>query len=472
LPELLVGLALGMILIGIVVFVWLQAGEIFNTTVSKIEAHVRLRIALDAFERDASNMDRTTEMDFFDDADGDGHKDPGEGRVTVGGQDLWRPAHPDLGDPLWSGGTTPLDEFDGDPGAGGQLSMIAGFSGAATYVFAPVILSPQPVTYERLAFTDGQAFFRDQAYFRSHAPVDGSNRTSLVHYRLVQQAAGRPAQLRRRVWYRDANGDVVRPNPASGAPGTDRFGLLVDGLLELKVGFFLRESPAGDAGQWYHAAQPSGGYGDDAHRALVEGDESRFIPARGTGAKGYADAISPQHANQGQFGGRNAVAFVYRGCGRLELDDEGQVVLRPLAAAPDADLTSIASGGGYDAGMTFPGAGPGSIVCLSEPTDDDGTSAPNGYRTAADYVANSRPDPFPQKHFVVDRRRDSDGAIVLREGVAMDWLERNWLGSGDTSFNVRYRVGFIPGALSVRVACEDPRNKRILRVERVVRLVR
>ena len=56
-----VRLSVAAILLGVVVFVWIQSNKIFTVTVNRLETYQRLRNVLDVMERDLANTKRTVD---------------------------------------------------------------------------------------------------------------------------------------------------------------------------------------------------------------------------------------------------------------------------------------------------------------------------------------------------------------------------------------------------------------------------
>jgi hypothetical protein len=248
--ELLVAMALGTILIGVVAFVWLQAQRIFSTSINRLETYQRLRTILDVMERDLANTTRSVDMEFFVDSDPDGPGGPKEpnGHYEVGddqimqvdGKDFRQPRDPQ--DPLLIAGE---EEFG-----------IAGFPPVPTvppgasegYLFGGVVLSPPPYMIGA-GYTDNRAYWRDEVYVRSFAMVEGENKAALVHYRLVQTADGRSA-LRRRIWYLDGDFKI--------APETDVTTILAHGIADLKAASKRARRATGSGTTSVTRARPGG----------------------------------------------------------------------------------------------------------------------------------------------------------------------------------------------------------------------
>ncbi len=516
LVELLVAVTLGMILIGVVTFVWLQSNKIFTTTVHRLETYQRLRTVMDTIERDLANTARTVNMEFFVDHKpagkdvGNGYFDDEDAEFTVG------PAKVHFRTPLAE--NDPLAERD-EPEfaiAAPVPSMnIEAFPPVdATYIFAPTVISPPPYKLGA-GYTDERFYWRDEVYVRSFAMVGGVNRPALIHFRLVQLDDGRSA-LRRRIWYLNSDNEIVPPT-ATGSDPTDRVSLLAGGLADFKVAFYFKENTAEGDGHWYHVGKPrtgpAAGYFDleedeglERGSKLFDQDEARgFRTARLERKDGGLDP-DPFGGNQ------NAFTFVYQGNARIEERTFGPPVLRALkrhdGTAPITDLTTLPLRPGqkatdlehYDQ-FDFPGVRPGDQFLLFGATDDDEDQADGAPRVATTAL-------FPGKIFTVDtifsESADTDFralvAVKFREPFDFYRLKQQWLGEEAPieivpsdigsdpedptyaagpkeartitgSFNVRYRVGFLPAAFLIRLSSDDRYNRKVLPMERVIRLV-
>ena len=243
LVELLVAIALGTILIGLVTFVWMQSTRIFSSTVNNLEAYQRLRTVLDLVERDLANTNRTINMEFFrDDNPENGNWDGAESLLT----------HSAAGSGAASAGgpgasirvpIDPLDPLFGQPEfCEEDNAQNAGFSNTP-FFSAPTLFSPPPYAINGDGYLEGRHYWRDEAYVRTFVSVGRGSVPALVHYRLARQADGRSA-LRRRVWWTDASGAVVRPDAATSVAGTDRVSLLSSGICDLKFAFFYKPAAA------------------------------------------------------------------------------------------------------------------------------------------------------------------------------------------------------------------------------------
>lgn len=476
LVELLVATALGVILVGIVAFIWIQSSQIYTHTLERLEIYQGMRGSLDVVERDLANASRTVNMEFWNDRNGNGRFDPGEELPKL--RDPWDPY-----DPVFR--STPKEEF-----AGFDASTVGYFS-------APVVFSPPP--YGR----GPRAYWRDEVYVRSFVMIQGANRSALVHYRLCDTEKGRPS-LRRRIIYLDSTGKIDRTS----ATPTDQTSLIADGVVGLKFGFFFKPSPINGSGRWYHVRPDGPLPGEDARaQALVDEDQSlsntsakpsdgfRFLPARSASLAASGDVKIPT-AIQDQFQGQNAISFFYEGWGKFEnLENVGvrfRTIKDKLADTPPETYPWRSDEfNNFD----FAGIRQGDQVLIFDAQDDDQEHAdvavrkqlfPDGTFTVSEVISESPG--------VIGGR----GKISIRFAETIDFFRlRPWLqGEGDDkgepivcdgatnayglpglertikgSFNARYRVGFLPSAFLVRLEYEDRRTHRIVPCERVVRLL-
>lgn len=502
LVELLVAIALGTILIGVITFIWMQSTRIFSSTVNNLEAYQRLRTVLDLIERDLANTNRTINMEFFrDDNPVNGNRDAAESLLAHSA----RGAGPaSAGAPATSirAPYQPLDPLLGQPEfCELDSGANSGFSNTP-YFFAPTLFSPPPYEITGDGYLEERHYWRDEVYVRTFVTSGTGSVPALVHYRLVQQVDGRSA-LRRRVWWTDPSGAVVRANTTTNEQGTDRTAVLATGICDLKFGFFYKPSTAAGGssveGRWYHVGCP---ISSDGGKLVTSDEERGFLDARGI------LAISEQHVAPGQFGGANAVSFYYEGFARMENSDLGTPVLRTInALGAPKDTQDLSVYTNFD----FPGVRPGDKIYLFNAQDDDSSSIdPDGSNPATARPANSPAQDihrFPDAIYTVDEIiaiKDKRGSappdnyyvgIKLREPLNFFQLGRRWLnGSGiseptftindgnmgddagpprivRSAFDMQYRVAFLPPAFSVRVSIDDRYNRRVHQIERVVRLL-
>lgn len=505
LVELLVAIALGTILIGLVTFIWMQSTRIFSSTVNNLESYQRLRGVLDLVERDLANTNRTIDMEFYDDINPNGHRDEspaepllahsaaGGGAVAAGspGASFRRPVDP-------------LDPLFGQPEFC-ELDNPSNLNFSDTpYFYAPILFSPPPYAIAGEGYLEGRQYWRDEVYVRSFVDAGGASVPALVHYRLVQQANGRSA-LRRRAWWTDESGAVVAPGPTV-TDATDRTAVLATGICDLKFAFFYKPSTASGGssteGHWYHVGCPVSSDGG----ALELSDRERGIRS--------AIGLPEFQRTKTKVGTANAISFVYEGVGRIEQTEAGPPLFRTLKEPSEGG--NGMNSGAPSAGMAdyqnfdFPGVRPGDKIYLYDARDDDGSSIdPDGSGPAAAEPANDYAAGivrFKDGTYTVDEiiSQSNPGSgdpffvgVKLREPVNFYQLGRRWLigpspGVGEptfsvdisnmgpkggpprvirSAFNVRYRVAFLPPAFLVRISLDDSYNKKVHQIERVVRLL-
>src|SRR4051812_8260346 len=81
--ELLVAMALMTVLTGTIVFIFTQAQTIFTQVDAKVQVYQYARSAFDQMERDLANVVQTSDMDFYQDVNKNGHYDPPSSTSTV-----------------------------------------------------------------------------------------------------------------------------------------------------------------------------------------------------------------------------------------------------------------------------------------------------------------------------------------------------------------------------------------------------
>ncbi|HBP21419.1 MAG TPA: hypothetical protein DEA08_26980 [Planctomycetes bacterium] len=509
LVELLVAVALSVILVGVMTFVWVQSNEIFSTQLNRIETYQRVRNILDTIERDLANTQLTTDMEFFNDEDGNGFFDtsttpPDTVRVSPGGGtgggaaggDMRAPVDPQdplfrLGQPEFAVGPDPLA-----PNGADELNQ-------ADYQRAPLILSPAPYLIDQAeGYLQSNAYWRDEIYVRSFITIGDSNRPALIHYRLVQPTPGGRSLLRRRIWFLNAQGQLTND--------TDQVDIRAVDVCDLKISFLFKLSPTFGDANVYHAAPPVSNYPSDPDSLkadLLNADIARgYVSSFGgrppaTNASGTSREIEPLSGQHTAFTDR--VPFLYSGVAKLEERELGPTALRtldPTAAASDPDdpadtgyqMSATPNLGQYG-NFDFRGVRPGTQVLLFEAHDDDAN-----HLTPTTAAAER----FPARLWTIDTISAEGGTSLGDAGnfVSLRFLEKvpfarlrtSWLGdepeavidsgmvSGTqggpvrtviASFNVKYRVGFLPSAFVVRLSVDDRFNQQVIPMERVVRLL-
>lgn len=487
LVELLVAVTLSVILIGVMTFVWVQSNKIFSTQLNRIETYQRVRVIMDTMERDLANTQLTSDMEFFLDQNQDGFYDQAVDQVmpaSKGGGDFRAPndeTDPLLGQPEFALGAS--DVLNGPD-----------------FVRAPTIISPDPYEITTDGYLDARSYWRDEVYVRSFITIGDKNRPALIHYRLVQTNPGGGtvpngrSMLRRRIWYLDAG-----TTPPTVSDMTDQYSILAADICDLKVGFLFKQSPLEGNMTKFHVAADQGGFSQTQHNDLLEQDHRQgFVSTHaGRTAAGFvAEPLSAQHT--GNLTDETRVSFVFEGNARIEERTLGPVTLRGLRGDQSTDLESLdfdASLNGKDDydNFDFRGVRPGTRIMLYDATDDDSNTVTTGR------AAESR---FPTQLFTIETipaEVRSDATNTDETFVSMQFLEpinfarlrASWLGQEDRirvdtgdctpqfgpdrqiigSFNVRYRVGFLPAAFVIRLSVDDRNNQKVIPMERIIRLL-
>jgi prepilin-type N-terminal cleavage/methylation domain-containing protein len=152
LVELLVAMALGVILTGAIVFIFVQSSKIFTDMDAKVAVYNYARTAFDVVERDLSNTTKTADMEFFQDSETSG-----------------LPGH--------------YDKRNGDPesiavvGEDGKSHFL--FDSTEKYIYAMTL--HQPPEYKDFA---GVKHRHDSIYFRTVTSIGGQTKPVLVEYSL------------------------------------------------------------------------------------------------------------------------------------------------------------------------------------------------------------------------------------------------------------------------------------------------
>lgn len=196
--ELMVAIALGTILTGSIVFIFIQASAIFTKVDATVQVYQYARHAFDQMERDLVNVDATRTMEFFNDqappAGTAGVVDGGE-ELPITGTANTLLAEGIQGDGIYNFGFTvrqPRNYFAwDDPRA--RLGVMA----QAAMVSSGVSLG------------QARGLRRDSIYFKTVTLVGGERRSSLVEYALTDTRAERP-KLVKRTW-RSTGRDVSNP---------------------------------------------------------------------------------------------------------------------------------------------------------------------------------------------------------------------------------------------------------------------
>jgi type II secretory pathway pseudopilin PulG len=497
--ELLVAVALSVMLVGVLTFVWMRASDIFTTQSNRIETYRRLINIMDTIERDLANTQLTGEMEFFQDVDSNGFFSSSVDNQLAS---PWSPSAPNFrqagapGDPLLR--PVPQPEFALTP-----AEDVLDLNGSG-YIRAPTIVSPEPYLIDQTeGYLQGRAYWRDEIYVRSFITIGNHNRPALIHYRLIQPTPGGRSLLRRRVWFLDPAGQLTA--------STDQVDVRAVDVCDLKISFLFKPSPASGNPHVFHCApdatsSPPGTYGAlladdlllaDARRGYVSTFSGRADPDGPSNPLQRIDPLSSKHGSYSKV-----VPFLYEGCARLEERALGPVALRTLTGTVSDDLTQAAFelNGTSDLAryenFDFRGVRPGAKILLYDATDDDAQQAPS----ATSKLAGGR---FPARMWTIDSI-PAEGATVLgsqgsfvslrfSESLPFARLASSWLGPETqlqvttpdlvahpkagpprtitSSFNCHYRVGFLPSAFVARLSVDDRHNQRVIPLERVIRLL-
>lgn len=432
--ELMVSISLGVILIGIMVFVWTTSQQVMSRTTDKIAVYQNLRNILDIVEKDVANVVRTTDMEFFNDRNNNAHYDftntPGseEEYPTLRGNDDFfvDPAPADA-----------VQDASLPDGGGQDLNLVS-------YFYAPTLYRPTnygPVANFDPAPVDGDpesviSHRRDEFYFRTFALVDGESRPTMIHYRLnVPDGAQQRPTLTRRVTYVD---NTVNP-PVPVPPRVDE---LAEGITDLEFYVFYKESRIFDRGQFLDAR------GMRAINTSVDPNRP-FIP--GLEAQYNAPAVS----------------LYYSGDAIIERSAENGIWLRPV-----------------DENIQFGAVRPGDRFYLYDAVDDDNqpgvgldTQFGTKFLTVSQIIAlQSDSDTLgsnSSKVFIkfVEPIDFSRLTVGLGSEVNQNITDYGRTRKVFQSFQCKFRVGFLPGAFKVRFKYRDFRDRRLIPFERVVRVL-
>jgi type II secretory pathway pseudopilin PulG len=290
LVELMVAMALMTILTGSVVFIFMQAQEIFVTVDARVQVYQYSRYAFDQIERDLASVVKTRDMEFFND----------------------QPFNP-LG--VRNHYDALLQEELPILGTGNSYTDPKGenlYDGSGTYNRAFTLRQPAP--YED-AF--GGLHRRDSIYFKTVTMVDGTTTRALIEYSIEDEHQDRP-RLVKKLWR--ATG-VDRSNPL--APrleinGNSTARPVVQNLClyatDVKFEAFIKNGRRSDSGNYYET------------KDLVD------PPRRQTPGAGSQPVFEPLPSAQG-WGGQNFMV-------QTHYDERWEQ--RPT---PDLGLLEPASGG-------------------------------------------------------------------------------------------------------------------------------
>lgn len=227
--ELMVAMALGVILTGAIVFIFVQSQKIFTEMDAKVSVYNYARTAFDTVERDLANTAKTADMEFFQDSDSEGI-----------------PGHYDArnGDPESIPVTSPF----GDPHTL--------FNKQEKYIYAMTL--NQPPEYKGF---DGKMHRHDSIYFRTVTSVNGQTKPVLVEYALDYKRASNGTLrllpvLVRRSWSitqirRSLAGPIVTLNGDNKPIETE----LCLYVTDVKFEFYLQDKRSGRPGRFFSAQE-------------------------------------------------------------------------------------------------------------------------------------------------------------------------------------------------------------------------
>ena len=219
--ELLVAMALMTVLTGSVVFIFIQAQEMFVSMDAKVQVYQYARYAFDQMERDLANVVRSRTMEFYNDQPSlglPGVFDPGE-EVPIRG----------------------TANRDADP-----------LQGDSIYNYAFTLRQPQ-------SYTDvlkGDLHYRDSIYFKTVTVVDGETSAALVEYAMVDHDRERPRLVKRlwRVTGIDSSNPLAPRLQINGTPqALAREQDLCLYCMDVRFEIFVRNRRRTDPGAFYDA---------------------------------------------------------------------------------------------------------------------------------------------------------------------------------------------------------------------------
>jgi prepilin-type N-terminal cleavage/methylation domain-containing protein len=221
--ELLVAIALSTILTGAVVFIFIQAQEIFISVDAKVQVYQYARFAFDRIERDLGNVTNSRDMEFFND------QAPPSGTKN----------RHDVGEELPIRGTANND---------------ASNTGDDTYNHGFTLR--QPALYTDV--DKGLQHRWDSIYFKTITRIGGQTSATLIEYAVVDTDKPRP-KLQRRLW-RVTGVDAGNPlapryeinGPLGGQPQRQDLCLYT---MDCKLEVFVKNFRRSDGGAFYSAAQ-------------------------------------------------------------------------------------------------------------------------------------------------------------------------------------------------------------------------
>ncbi|MDF1662803.1 MAG: prepilin-type N-terminal cleavage/methylation domain-containing protein [Planctomycetota bacterium] len=229
LVELLVAMALGVILTGAIVFIFVQSQKIFTEMDAKVSVYNYARTAFDTVERDLANTAKTADMEFFQDSESDGI-----------------PGHYDRrnGDPE----AIPVSSPFGDP-----HFLI---DKQEKYIYGMTLHQPPPYT----GF-DGKKHRHDSIYFRTVTSVNGQTKPVLVEYALDYRRASNgtlrllPILVRRHWSITKIQKSLAGPQITLNGDNKAIESELCLYVTDVKFEFYLQDKRSGRPGRLYSAEE-------------------------------------------------------------------------------------------------------------------------------------------------------------------------------------------------------------------------
>jgi prepilin-type N-terminal cleavage/methylation domain-containing protein len=226
LVELMVAMALMTILTGSVVFIFMQAQEIFKNMSARVAVYQYARYAFDQMERDFANVVQTRDMEFFNDQ-------PNNPRGRRGHYDAFLNEHIPIRD---------TGNRHGDP-----------INGDGTYNYAFTLRQPQPYTD-----ADQRQHRWDSVYFKTVTVINQKTTSALIEYSIADSNRTRP-KLVKKLW-RVTSIDNTDPfAPRLKINDSDQALPQVQDLClyatDAKFEVFVKNNRRNDPGDYYDAEQ-------------------------------------------------------------------------------------------------------------------------------------------------------------------------------------------------------------------------
>lgn len=228
LVELLISIALMTILTGSVVFVFIQAQNIYTHVDAKVAVYQNARMALDWMERDLANVVRTIDMEFFNDTKGP--------QISAG------------------------HYFQG---ANEEIPIAGAEDADSIYNFATTLREPRPyIGVDKAEHRHDSVYFKTITTVPVKKPTDPQTAVAaLIEYALEDMNKERP-KLVRRVWHVtgfDASANppklVINGNTTSAQP--DKMDLC-HYVVDCRFSFYLMNKRTGAGGSYCSASEAVG----------------------------------------------------------------------------------------------------------------------------------------------------------------------------------------------------------------------